>query len=401
MQQARAQFPAVMAGETVFLDNASGAQLPQVVLDAMLEAMQEMQVNKGGRYPASRRVTDGKEHARVRTADFLGVAHDAEGVAFGANATTLMFLLAEAVADTLQSGDEIIVTGLDHHANRDPWLRLARRGVTVKTWEPREPDGILMVDDLAAMLSEKTRVVAMTAASNLVGTLGPVAEVGKLLQAHRARLVVDAVHYAPHHLPDAEAWGADAVAFSPYKVFAPHLGALWIRDSWRRELPDWGLSFLPAGPSRWEPGTQNHEAILAFAAALDYLAWLGEGAGAPSGSSEREFWRYAFSAIVQYERALLENLLQGIRATSSTLYGLGDISGRTATVAFRLPGVAPSEVAEHLGTHSIAVTAGHAYAEHLASKHFGLEEGVVRVSLLHYSDQSDLSRLFSALSELG
>jgi cysteine desulfurase family protein (TIGR01976 family) len=398
--EVRGRFPAVAAGATVFLDNASGAQLPQGVLDSMDEALRELQVNKGGAYPASRRVTEAKEEVRARSADYLGVAGDADGVAFGANATTLLFLLAEAVGDTLAPGDEVIVSGLDHHANRDPWRRLARRGVRVHEWAPSGPEAALDPDDLAALLSDATRVVAMTAASNLLGTHGPVAQVGRMLADHPARLVVDAVHHAPHALPDARTWRADAVAFSPYKVFAPHLGALWIEAGWRAALPDWGLSFLPAGPLRWEPGTQNHEAILAFGAALDHLAWIGRRAGAPAGASEREAWRAGYRASEAHERELLAELLAGLDARGARRYGRAGVEGRTATVAFTLPNASPAAVAAHLGERGVAVAAGHAYAERLAVRHLGLPEGAVRVSLAHYSDRSDLAALFAGLDEL-
>jgi len=398
--EVRRRFPAVMAGATVFLDNASGAQLPEGVLDRMDEALRELQVNKGGAYPASRRMTEAKEEVRARSADFVGVADDADGVAFGPNATTLLFLLAEAVGDTLRPGDEVIVTGLDHHANRDPWRRLERRGVRVRAWAPSGREAVLDPAALAEALSDATRVVAMTAASNLLGTYGPVAEVGRMLADHPARLVVDAVHYAPHALPDARAWRADAVAFSPYKVFAPHLGALWIEPGWRAALPDWGLSFLPAGPQRWEPGTQNHEAILAFGAALDHLAWIGRRADVPAGASEREAWRGGYRASEAHERHLTAELLAGLDARAARRYGRAGVDGRTATVAFTLSQASPGAVAAHLGERGVAVAAGHAYAERLAVRHLGLPEGAVRVSLAHYSDRSDLAALFAGLDEL-
>lgn len=396
----RKRIPAVAAGETTFLDNASGSQLPDRVLEAVYEAMTEMQVNKGGAYRASQRVTEAKERVRARTADFLGVPDDADGVAFGPNATTLLFLLAESIGDRLETGDEIVITGLDHHANRDPWRRLERRGVTIREWAPTRPDGRLDPDELEPLLNERTRVVAMTAASNLLGSHGPVREVGERLAGRSIRLVVDAVHYAPHHIPDVAAWQADAVAFSPYKVFAPHLGALWIESSWRSELPDWGLSFLPAGPLRWEPGTQNHEAILGFGAALDHLAWLGHEAGASSAEPERNAWQAGYAAAEAYELGLARELFAGLDARGAQRYGLAGVEGRTATVAFTLPGHEPAELASHLGSRGIAVAAGHAYAERLASEHLGLAHGAVRVSLAHYSDRSDVAALFDGLDAL-
>lgn len=397
---ARQRFPALVAGQTTFLDNASGSQLPERVLEAVYQAMTEMQVNKGGSYRASQRVSEAKERVRARTADFLGVPADADGVAFGPNATTLLFLLAESVGDRLTAGDEIVITGLDHHANRDPWRRLQRRGVTIREWAPTTPDGRLDPHDLEPLLNERTKIVAMTAASNLLGSHGPVAEVGERLADTSTRLVVDAVHYAPHHLPDVAAWRADAVAFSPYKVFAPHLGALWIESSWRSELPDWGLSFLPEGPLRWEPGTQNHEAILGFGAALDHLAALGREAGIAGDAPERAAWQAGYAAAEAYERGLAGELFAGLDARGAQRYGLAGLKGRTATVAFTLPGHDPAAIAAHLGANGIAVAAGHAYAERLAHEHLGLAHGAVRVSLAHYSDRSDVAALFDGLDAL-
>lgn len=390
-----------MRGDTVYLDNASGSQLPTGVLDAFLDAATRLQVNKGGRYPASVEVTEAKERVRQRTARFVGAGEDAEGVAFGANATTLLFLFAQAVGEALDVGDRIVVTTLDHHANRDPWLRLKRMGIDVVEWHPTGDEATLHLGDLEALLTPRTRVVAMTAASNLLGTYGPVEEVGRLLGERGVRLVVDAVHYAPHRLPDARRWRADAVAFSPYKVFSPHLGALWISRPWREELPDWGLSFLPAGPLRWEPGTQNHEAIVAFGAALDHLAWMGDGAterGTPR--DERALWQVAYAAGERHEAALLDLMTSGLDRLGCVRFGRRGTDGRTATVGFEVPGVPANDVAEFLGRRGIAVASGHAYAERLATSVLDRPSGIVRASLAHYSDASDVEALLGGLEDL-
>ena len=399
IEEVRARFPALRAGATVFLDNASGAQLPDAVIAAVTDAMTRLQVNKGGRYAASREVTEAKERVRSRTADFLGACGDEAGVAFGPNATTLSFLLAEAVGGTLASGDEVVITGLDHHANRDPWRRLERLGVRVRSWTPRGPETLLEPNELDELLSDATRVVAVTGASNLLGSYVPLEEIGARLADHPARLVVDAVHLAPHRLPDVRAWGADAVLFSPYKVVAPHLGVLWIKGDWRAALPDWGLSFLPPGPLRWEPGTQNHEAILGFGAALDHLAWLGHRTGAASDAGERAAWTAGYAAAEAHERGLLARLLSGLDALGATRYGRPGVEGRTATVAFTMPGRSPLEIADAVGARGVAVAAGHAYAETLAREHLGLTDGAVRASLLHYSAVSDVDALLEALAE--
>lgn len=207
----RAQFPALSSGE-VWLDNAAGAQVPRAVLGALHHAMSTMQVNKGGAYAASRRVTAAKEGVRARVAEFLGGAP--HNVIFGPNATTLVALLAQSVGETLAPGDEVIVTGLDHHANIDPWRRLAARGAVLKTWVPVGPQVRLELGDLEGLLGSKTKLVAVTAASNALGTLTDLPAIAERVHAVGARLMVDAVHYAPHALPDVRAWGADMLVLS-------------------------------------------------------------------------------------------------------------------------------------------------------------------------------------------
>lgn len=394
----RAQFPALECGE-VFLDNAAGAQVPRAVLDALQHAMTTMQVNKGGAYGASRRVTAAKEAVRARVADFLGAAP--HNVVFGPNATTLLELLAGGVGATLRPGDELIVTGLDHHANVDPWRRLAARGAVLKTWVPRGPEMRLELSDLDALLSAKTKLVAVTAASNALGTLTDLSAIAERAHAVGARLMVDAVHYAPHALPDVRTWGADLLVFSPYKVFGPHLGVLYLSDEALAALPAPRLAFLPeAEPIAWEPGTQNHEAIVGFGGVFRYLDDVAAQLGVPGEG--RAAWEAVFERFAAHERALLEGLLAGLEDLGAELYGLRGVSGRMATVAFNLPGRAPAAVAEHLAARGVGAASGHFYAFDLVTKHLGLAArgGAVRLSVLHYSSEDDIKAALEALREL-
>lgn len=395
----RDQFPALEDG-SVHLDNAAGAQLPRHVLLDTVEAMTRMQVNKGGAYPESVRVTEAKERVRARTAAFLNAAEPSD-VAFGANATTLVTLVAAALGGTLGAGDEIVVTSLDHHANVDPWRALERRGARVRTWRPRGPEARLEPADLAPLLGPSTRLVAVTAASNALGTLAPLAEVRELLAEGEALLMVDAVHLAPHRLPDVRAWGADVAVFSPYKVFGPHLGALYLGPRARAVLPPPRLDFLPADePIAWEPGTQSHEAIVGFGGALRYLDELGARLGAEEAG--RTAWERAYARGREHERALLERLLAGLDELGAERYGLRGPDGRTGTVSFNLPGLRAPELAAALAGRGVAVAAGHFYARDLMYGELGLEGrgGAVRASVLHYNSEEEIDRLLAELAEI-
>lgn len=398
IQQVRMQYPALRVPEVVYLDNAAGAQVPEPVIDAVAHAMRTMQVNKGGAYAPSQRITELKESVRARTASFLN-APDPRQVAFGPNATTLVNLLAGAFGDALAPGDEVITTGLDHHSNVDPWRALTRRGVVVRVWEPRAPFMTLELDDLKPLLSNKTRLLTMTAASNALGTTTDVAPAAAMARAVGALAMVDLVHYAPHFLPDVQALGVDLAVFSPYKVFGPHLGVLYVSERARDIVKGPRLSFMDAlDPVAWEPGTALHELIAGWGAALDYLATLGGGSTLPT----REALQRAFTKIAAHERALCDRLLDGLDAVGAERYGLPSTQGRTATVAFNMPKLPAQEVARLLGGMGVAVAAGHYYAFSLMMNRLGLENrgGAVRASALHYTNSDDVDALLAALANL-
>jgi cysteine desulfurase family protein (TIGR01976 family) len=395
----RERFPALDAGDTVYLDNAAGAQVPRGVIDAVADAMTTMQVNKGGAYAASVRVTAAKERVRERVARFLGAPGDGL-VAFGPNATTLLTLLADAFGRVARPGDEIVLTGLDHHANVDPWRALAGRGVVLRTWLPRAPHMTLHPDDLAPLLGPRTRLLAMTGASNLLGTLPDVAAASALAHAAGALVLVDAVHLAAHARPDVSDLGADALVFSPYKTFGPHLGVLYLGPRAREAWPAPALSFLDARSSvAWEPGTQSHEAIHGFGAVFDHLDWIAQEIGLHERDDGRR-WGGVLAAGARHEATLTEALIDGLDELGAERYGLPGACGRTSTVAFNMPGRRAHEVAEHVARHGVAVAAGHAYAYDLAMTHLGLagRGGAVRASAVHYSDHADVAALLAALA---
>ena len=398
VDRVRRRFAALRAGEVHYLDNAAGAQLPDRVIDAVGEALATLQVNVGGAYAPSRRVTAHKEAVRARTASFLG-AEDPGNVAFGPNATTLVTLLARSVGDALSAGDEVVVTSLDHHANVDPWRALAARGVVVRTWRPRAPFGTLHAEDLQEMLGPRTRVVAFTAASNALGTRTPVAELAAVARDAGAWVMVDLVHAAPHELPDVAGMGIDMAVFSPYKVVAPHLGVLYLGPRVRDRLTPPKLAFHAAdAPNAWEPGTQSQEAIVGWGAALDHLVEIGTEVDEVVAVDERAAWRTAYVAIAAHEDALCARMLHGLDALGLERYGLPGVEERTATVAFNHPERAPGEVAAALADAGVAVAAGHFYAHDLVMRELGLAErgGAVRASAVHYTDAGDVDALLGA-----
>jgi cysteine desulfurase family protein (TIGR01976 family) len=400
----RKQYPALQKGDsdfpkTVYLDNAAGAQVPQHVVDNMVEAMTTMQVNKGGLYKASERITQIKEDVRALTATFLNTKPD--NIHFGPNSTTLNELLAQAVGRWLKPGDEVIISALDHHANRDPWRRLELQGIVIKTWETSAPHHTLELSNLQPLLTPKTKLVCMTAASNALGTLTPVKEAAKLIHEHGAKLMVDSVHYAPHFLPDVQTLGTDMMTFSPYKVFGPHLGVLYLSDEMRDTLSPPNLAFFEKGDTvNWEPGTQNHEGIHAWGGTFRYFEDLSKEMNLEG--TERERWQKLFDAFQKHEKSLGQKLIDGLTNLGATVYGLPSIEGRTATVSMNLKDLPADKVATHLGSQGVAVANGHYYAYTLMMKTLDLEKrgGAVRISLLHYSSQEDVDAVLKALETL-
>lgn len=389
----RSQFPA-LSGDRIHLDNAAGSQVPSHVLDRMRRALVEHNANIGAAHAASVAITGAKREARAKVASFVGAARP-ENVVFGPNATTLLTLLADGWRRHLSAGDEVIVTELDHQANVDPWRRLADSGVVVRTWPVRLPEARLDVADLEPLVGRRTRLLAMTAASNALGTRPDVPAAAERVHAAGGRIVVDAVHAAAHAIPDVDALGADMLVFSPYKMFGPHLGVLYMRDPLLDELPHHGLVFMERGdPLTWETGTQNHEAIAGLLGVFDYLDDVAGKLGADA--TGRRAWSAAYDAFAAHERALIIRLLDGLRTSGAHTLGLDGPDRRTATVSFNVPGRDPRAVAEALASRGIAVSDGHYYAYGLMMGKLG--GPAVRASAVHYSSGQDVDRLVDALA---
>ncbi len=392
----RSQFPA-LAARAAFFDGPGGSQVPQRVIDAMIAYLRDSNANLGGAFATSRASDEVMERGRAAAAEFTGGHPD--GIAFGANMTTLNFQLAHAVARTLVPGDEIVVTALDHDANVSPWLLVAQdHDLAVRTAPlrgadatPRGRDVALDVDALEALIGERTRVVAFTLASNAVGSIPDAARIAAAAHSAGALAWADGVHMAPHRRLRADELGLDVALCSPYKFFGPHLGIAAIRPSLAESLPADRVRPADERPAghRFEAGTQSHEAIAGATAAIDYLRDLGDGD-----------LDAAFSLIEEHETRLTARFLSGIPAGLS-LYGIPTPEGRTPTFCFNVEGRAPREVAELLAEQDLYVWDGNYYALEQV-RALGLEDsgGAVRAGFLHYTTEEEVDRLLEALTEL-
>ena len=390
----RARFPA-LRGERppAFLDGPGGSQVPETVIEAIAVCLRETNANLGGPFATSIEAVELVERGRAAAAEFTG--SEPEEIAFGANMTTLNFQLAHAVARTLEPGDEIVVTSLDHDANVSPWLLVASdHDLVVRTAPLRLDDVTLDVDGLEALLGERTRVVAFTLASNAVGSITDAARIAAAAHGVGALAWADGVHLAPHRRLDRAALGLDVLLCSPYKFFGPHLGVAAIRRELAETLPadrvrpadDW-----PPG-HRFEAGTQSHEAIAGMTAAIDYLRELGDG----------DLGR-AYERIEAHEQALSRRFLEGLPAAGVQLYGIADpvrAAERTPTFCLNLDGLEPRELAGLLAREDLYVWDGDYYAlEPMRALGLG-REGAVRIGFLHYTTTDEVDRVLAALERL-
>jgi cysteine desulfurase family protein (TIGR01976 family) len=388
--RARERFPALRS-DAVYLDGPGGSQVPQEVMDAVGGYLRDSNANLGGAFRTSTESDRVLERGRDAAAAFTGALP--EEIAFGANMTTLNFLLAHAVARTLEPGDEIVVTDLDHDANVSPWLLVAGdHDLVVRRAPIRAEDATLDVDALEQLLGERTRVVAFTLASNAVGSIPDAARIAAAAKRVGALAWADGVHMAPHRRLRARELGLDVLLCSPYKFFGPHLGIAAIRQDLAESLPADRVRPAEEWPPghRFETGTQSHEAIAGAAAAIDYIASLGDGS-----------LDAAYERIEAHEAELSRLFLSGLADVE--LYGIRDperIAERTPTFCLNVPGLAPREAAERLAERGLYVWDGNYYAlEPIRALGLG-EEGAVRIGFLHYTTVEEVERTLAALRDL-
>ncbi|MGH7586850.1 MAG: cysteine desulfurase-like protein [Gemmatimonadales bacterium] len=395
----RSRFPALARAENglpvAYFDGPGGTQVPDAVIAAMSEYLAHHNANTHWAYPTSAETDAAIIEAREAMADFVGGAPDE--VAFGANMTTLTFHLARALGRRWGPGDEVVVTELDHHANVAPWRALAaERGITVRTVRVIPETGELDDADLEAALNPRTRLLAIGAASNALGTINDVAGAAKLAHDVGALVFVDAVHYAPHRLVDAKALGADFLCCSAYKFYGPHIGILWGRKERLESLDVPKLEPAPdRAPERMETGTQNHEGIVGASAAVDFLASWGAG---PTRRARLEGF---FAAEEGREQALVKQLWGGLSAIPGVrLHGPGPDRPRTSTLSFTVESVPSRQVAEALAPRGVYVSNGDFYASTIVARLGYAETGLVRAGLACYSTAEEVDRLLEGVERV-
>lgn len=394
----RAHFPAlerVHNGHPVaYFDGPGGTQVPRAVPEAISDYLFNHNANTHWAFPTSHETDTIIGDARQALADFLGAAPDE--IAFGANMTTLTFHLARALGRAYGPGDEVVITELDHHANIAPWVALQKdRGVTIRLAKMVAP-GRLDWDDFATHLSERTKLVAIGAASNALGTITDVRRAAEMAHAAGAQVFVDAVHYAPHELVNVRELGCDFLGCSAYKFYGPHIGVLYGRNELLQEIDFPKLLPSPnTAPERVETGTQNHEGMAGAAAAVEFLASLA------GGGSRRERLRAGFDTLHERGAALLTKLWDGLSAIDGvSMYGPPPPAPRTPTVAFTVRGFSSMQVAQQLADRAVFVSNGDFYATTLVDRLGQAKDGMVRAGCACYTTADEVERLIEGVREI-
>ena len=400
----RARFPAIAGTDRppVFLDNAAGTQVPQSVIDAVAQGMAQGACNLGGKFAGSRRAMDIWDAAHQAGADIVG-APTPRGVIIGSSMTAQTMHIARSIGRLCQPGDEIVLTRMDHEGDVAPWLLMARdHGLTVR-WVSFDTDSWQIEPEaLRAVMSQRTRLVAMNYASNMTGSINDMAALVRVVHEFGALAYVDAVQLTPHRLPDVVAIDCDFLVCSAYKFFGPHMAVLWGRESVLEGLEAYKCRCSSDElPERFELGTPQTELLAGLVATADYLASLGDLAGHTGTRRERMLGGYA--AFGAYETALTLRLIEGILAIPGiTIHGITNpnrIAQRVPTVSFTHDRIATHAFAQGLADQDICVWSGHNYALEPA-RQLGLDEdtGVVRLAIAHYNTGEEIERTLAALA---
>jgi cysteine desulfurase family protein (TIGR01976 family) len=399
VQRVRAAYPALADGHA-YLDGAAGTQVPSAVIDAIAGAYRSGMGNVGGAFPASARSGSIVARCRAAVADLVGGEPD--GVILGPNMTTLTYRLADTLSRSWAPGDEVVVSRLDHDANVRPWVQAAQRSGAVLRWaEVDKSTTELAAAQYSSLVSERTRLVAVTAASNITGTRPDVAAISAAVHAVGGLCYVDGVHATPHIPVDVRALGADFYATSAYKWSGPHIGAVIADPQLLGSLHPDKLAPAPDDvPGRFERGTAAFADLAGVAAAVDHMASLVRPAQEGSDGNRRQRVLAAMAAVEAYERELFGRMLGGLRDMDHvTLYGAA--ARRTPTAFFTVAGHTPRQAAARLAEVGVNVWSGDNYAWELAGV-LGLRAsgGAVRAGLVHYNDESDVDRLLAAVAGL-
>ena len=397
VEEIRSHFPALERVHNGFpvayFDGPGGTQVPRSVAEAMTDYLFHHNANTHWAYPSSSETDEIIANSRQAFAEFLNASPDE--IVFGENMTTLTFRLARALGRQFQAGDEIVVTELDHHANVDTWRSLEKeRGIVIRVLPMDVETGQLELDQLRGMVSERTRLVAIGAASNALGTINTVETAVRIAKDAGALTFVDAVHFAAHELIDVQKFGCDFLACSAYKFYGPHIGILFGRGELLRSIDFPKLSPAPnSAPERAETGTLNHEGIAGAAAAVDFLASLA------SSGDRRERLASAFARMHSRQQQLVTQLWDGLSAIEGvTLYGPTPDEPRTSTVAFTVSGFTSEAVTRQLAERGIFTSNGNFYAETVVRR-LGVE-GLVRAGCACYTTEDEADRLVESIRSI-
>ncbi len=399
VEEIRAHFPALErlynGYPVAYFDGPGGTQVPRAVVEAMNEYLYHHNANTHWAYPTSNETDEIIENARQTLADFLNASSNE--IAFGQNMTSLTFHLARALGRQCKVGDEIIVTELDHHANIDSWRALeGERGVTIRVMQMDTESGQLDLNDLANFLNEKTRLVAIGAASNALGTINDIKSAARMAREAGALSFIDAVHYAAHNLIDVKAIDCDFLACSAYKFYGPHTGILYGRKELMESIDFPRLRPAPDySPERAETGTQSHESMAGAAAAVDFLASFAEG------NSRRERLAVAFDEMHWRQKELTKQLWEGLSAIKKVrLYGPPPDAERTSTVSFTVKDQPSEEVTKELVKKGVFASHGDFYAMTVVERLGLAEEGLVRAGCACYTTVEEVERLVEGVSAI-
>lgn len=399
----RSRFPAFSEPsleDLAFFENAGGSYACRQTIEWLGRYYLQTKVQPYASYPASAVAGEQMDSAKRRMAEWLNVATDE--LHFGPSTSANTYFLAQALRQELKAGDEVIVTNQDHEANIGAWARLADEGVTVREWKVDPDTAELHLGDLEALLNERTKAVAFTHCSNVVASINPVCEITDLVHAAGALAIVDGVSFCPHGLPDISALGADIYLFSLYKVYGPHLGAMYIRREVNAELPSQCHFFNAGKPgARFTPAGPDHAQIAAVNGVVDYMeALYGHHFGEPASITEQA--AMVQTLVREQETELLQPLLDFLAGREKTrLIGKIRADARAPTVSFTSDKCSSQEIASKLAKFSIGAGAGDFYAYRLVeSLGFDMNDGVVRASFVHYTSPAEIDRLISALDQL-
>ncbi len=401
----RKQFPA-LGGDWTYFDNAGGSQTLKSVTERISEYLLTSDVQLGASYEVSRIAGNRIQEGFQFVADIIN-AREVSEVIFGSSTTTLLRQLSHSLVQTMSPGDEIIVTNCDHEANIGPWVNLEEQGIIIKFWEINQDSFELDPEDLKRLLSPKTKFVSLTYASNILGTINPVKEIIKLVHENGSYVCLDAVAYAPHRLPDVQVLDVDFYAFSFYKVYGPHYSALYGKKEILKTLPNINHFFISEDdiPYKLQPGSSNYELSYGYLGCKDYIEALVNFHFPEKDYLDiRSKAKLAFQLFADHEEKLTARFLNFLNKKENVkIIGktTSDKNERVATISFIIDGVVSSTITEKVDKYKIGIRFGDFYARRLIVN-LGLfdQNGVIRVSMVHYNTMEEVDRLIEILDPL-